>query len=145
MLPRFISERVDINVILAASDQDLIRLGISTIGDRCRLRDVCRRRRYYNTSTTSTASMNSTSRSITTPIVSSNSQNQNTVNNFPDHSNSSSSFFSQVREERSLLFAPCRAEEAAAVEQHQPLALVDLHRSVIRNQGAKLGQLPLYV
>ena len=114
LLPRFISEIVDINVILAASDQDLIRLGISTIGDRCRLRDVCRRRRYYNTSTTSTASMNSTSRSITTPIVSSNSQNQNTVNNFPDHSNSSSSFFSQVREERSLLFAPCRARRGSS-------------------------------
>ena len=36
-------------------------------------------------------------------------------------------------------------EAAAAVEQHQPLALVDLHRSVIRNQETKLGQLPLYV
>ena len=68
--------------------------------------------RYYNTST-STASMSS-SRSITTPVVSSNSQNQNTVNDFPDHSNSSSSFFSQVREERSLLFAPRRARRGSS-------------------------------
>lgn len=48
LLTKFISERVDVSVILTASDQDLIRLGISTIGYRCRLRDACRRRRYYN-------------------------------------------------------------------------------------------------
>ena len=57
LLPKFIIERVDVNVILAATDQDLIRLGIRTIGDRCRLRDACRRRRYYNINSTSTASM----------------------------------------------------------------------------------------
>ena len=108
LLPRFISERVDVNVILAASDQDLIRLGISAIGDRCRFRDACRRRYYNNITSTSTVSMSS-SRSIATPVVSSNGQTQNKVNNFPDHSNSSSSFFSQVREERSLLFAPRKA------------------------------------
>ena len=110
LLPRFISERVYVNVILAASDQDLIRLGISTIGDRCRLRVACRRRRYYNNNLTSTsiASMSS-SRSITTPVFSSNSQTQNIVNNFPNNSNSSSSFFEQVREERFLLFAPRKA------------------------------------
>ena len=53
--------------------------------------------------------MSVASRSITAPVVSSNSQNQNTVNDFPEHSNSSSTFFSQVTEERSLLFAPHRA------------------------------------
>lgn len=46
LLTKFISERVDVSVILTASDQDLIRLGISTIGYRCRLRDACGRRRY---------------------------------------------------------------------------------------------------
>ena len=111
LLPKFISERADVNVILAASDQDIIRLGISTIGDRCRLRDACRRRRYYSNigiiTSTSTASMSS-SRSMTTPAVSSNIQTLITINNSPDHSNSTSSFFSQVREERSLLFAPRR-------------------------------------
>lgn len=35
LLTKFISERVDVSVILTASDQDLIRLGISTIGYRC--------------------------------------------------------------------------------------------------------------
>ena len=32
-LPRFISERVDVNVILEASDHDLILLGINTDAD----------------------------------------------------------------------------------------------------------------
>ena len=74
MLPKVLSERTDVNVILAASNHDLIHLGISTIGSRCRLRDAYRRRRYYNyIISTSTASMSS-SRSITTPVVSSNSQ-----------------------------------------------------------------------
>ena len=48
LLQKFISERFDVNVVLSASDQDSIHLGISTIGGRCRLRDACRRRRYYN-------------------------------------------------------------------------------------------------
>lgn len=46
LLPKFISERVDVSVILAASELDLMCLVISTIGDRCRLRDAYRR--YYN-------------------------------------------------------------------------------------------------
>ena len=43
------------------------------------------------------------------------SQTQNIVNNFPDHSNSSSSFFSQVREERSLLFTPRKARGSSRI------------------------------
>ena len=46
LLPKFISERVDVSVILAASELDLMCLVISTTGDRCRLRDAYRR--YYN-------------------------------------------------------------------------------------------------
>ena len=142
-MPSFISDRIDVNVILAASDQDLIGLGISNIGARCRLRDACRRRRYYNNITsTSTASLSS-SRSITTPVVSSNSQNQNTVNNFPDHSNSSSSFFSQVGEEISLLFAPRRARGNSRTIQ--PLEEADLYCPLVGNQESKLGQLSLSV
>ena len=33
----------DIKVVMSASDEDLIRLGIRTIGDRIRLREACRR------------------------------------------------------------------------------------------------------
>ena len=57
LLQKFISERFDVNVVLSASDQDSIHLGISTIDGRCRLRDSCRRRRYYNITSTSTVSM----------------------------------------------------------------------------------------
>ena len=44
-------ERVDFNVIMSASDEDLIRLAVRTIGDRVRLRDACRR--VYTRSSTS--------------------------------------------------------------------------------------------
>ena len=40
---KFAEERVDLQVISSAGDQDLIRLGVVTIGDRVRLRDACRR------------------------------------------------------------------------------------------------------
>ena len=43
----FISDKVNGNIILAGSDQELMCLGISTIGNRCRLRDISRGRRYY--------------------------------------------------------------------------------------------------
>ena len=45
---KFICERVDVNVILATSDQDLTPLGISTFGNRWRLRDACRGRKPHN-------------------------------------------------------------------------------------------------
>ena len=47
-LPKFICERVNVNLVLAAIDQDLILFGISTFGDRCSLRDACKRRKDYN-------------------------------------------------------------------------------------------------
>ena len=39
---KFEQERIDPQVILASSDNDLVRLGICTIGDRVRLRELCR-------------------------------------------------------------------------------------------------------
>ena len=48
---KFEDEKVDFNVIMSASDVDLIQLGVRTIGDRVRLRDVCRR--VYTRSSTS--------------------------------------------------------------------------------------------
>lgn len=103
MLSKFIGERVDVNVILAAIDQDLKRLEISTLGHRSRLRDAWRRRRYYNIISTSTAGM-STRRSITTPAVNSNSQIQNTINKSPNHSNGSSSFFFPRLEKKDIYY-----------------------------------------
>ena len=40
---KFEDERADVNVIMSASDEDLVRLGVRTTGDRVRLRDACRR------------------------------------------------------------------------------------------------------
>ena len=40
---KFENGRVDFNVIMSASDEDLIQLGVRTIGDRVRLRAACRR------------------------------------------------------------------------------------------------------
>ena len=48
---KFEDEKVDFNVIMSASDVDLIQLGVRTIGDRVRLRDACRR--VYTRSSTS--------------------------------------------------------------------------------------------
>ena len=49
---KFEDERMDFNVILSASDEDLMLLGVRTIGDRVRLRRACRQ--VYTRSSTST-------------------------------------------------------------------------------------------
>jgi hypothetical protein len=41
LLGRFQEQRME---VLAASDQELIRLGVSTIGDRVRIRNACRKK-----------------------------------------------------------------------------------------------------
>ena len=43
LLQRFIAEKVEPETITAATDLDLIRLGVATIGDRVRLRKACRK------------------------------------------------------------------------------------------------------
>ena len=43
LLGRFQAQRMEPQAVLAASDQDLIRLGVTTIGDRIRIRDPCRK------------------------------------------------------------------------------------------------------
>ena len=44
LLQRFIAEKVEPETIPAATDLDLIRLGVATIGDKVRLREACRKR-----------------------------------------------------------------------------------------------------
>ena len=39
----FQNEKVDMKVVMPASDEDSIRLGVRTIGERIRLREACRR------------------------------------------------------------------------------------------------------
>ena len=42
LLSRFVDERVDEKIVLSSTDSELSRLGISTIGDRVRLRELCK-------------------------------------------------------------------------------------------------------
>ena len=56
ILGRFQAQRMEPQTVLAASDQELIRLGVSTIGERIRVRDACKRKVDENTASTSQAS-----------------------------------------------------------------------------------------
>ena len=56
ILGRFQTQRMEPQTTLAASDQELIRLGVSTIGERIRLRDACKRKVDECTPSTSQAS-----------------------------------------------------------------------------------------
>ena len=41
---RFLDEHIDLDNVLSLSDQDLNRLGVERIGDRARLRSLCRQK-----------------------------------------------------------------------------------------------------
>ena len=53
LLGRFRAQRMELVSFLAASDQELVRLGVTTIGERNRLRDVCKKAMGENTPPTS--------------------------------------------------------------------------------------------
>ena len=72
LLQKFLSARFDVNVVLSESNQDSIRLGISTIGGSCRLRDACRRRWYYNIPSTTTVSMSAKKQEHHTSVLNNN-------------------------------------------------------------------------
>ncbi len=56
ILGRFQAQRMELHTTLAACDQELVRLGVSTIGDRIRLRDTCKRKVEEDTPSTSQVS-----------------------------------------------------------------------------------------
>ena len=41
LVDRFDAEKIEPDTVISASDSELSRLGVSTIGDRIRLRDLC--------------------------------------------------------------------------------------------------------
>ena len=43
LVENFTAQRVDVEMVVAASGGELQRLGLETIGDRVRLREACRR------------------------------------------------------------------------------------------------------
>ena len=42
LIVKFQEEHVDISVVLSLSDNELMRLGVDTIGDRVRLKELCK-------------------------------------------------------------------------------------------------------
>jgi hypothetical protein len=53
LLGRFQEQRMEQQTVLAASDQELVRLGVSTIGDRVRIREACKKKEEENNASTS--------------------------------------------------------------------------------------------
>jgi hypothetical protein len=53
LLGGFQAQRMEVDDVLAESDQELIRMGVSTIGDRIRLREACRKKVEENAASTS--------------------------------------------------------------------------------------------
>ena len=41
LIPHFLAERIEPTNVAALSDEELCRVGVTTIGDRLRLRDLC--------------------------------------------------------------------------------------------------------
>ena len=57
ILRRFEDERVDEKIVLSSTDAELSRLGVSTIGDRVRLRELCKQAVQSQGASTSAASV----------------------------------------------------------------------------------------
>jgi len=93
LVPKFEEEKVDFNVILSAGDEDLIRLGVTTIGDRVRLRDACRRASQYSSTSSSSA-------------LSSHSQSGGNVGSSGSDRLFQQSYHENISEERRHLFSP---------------------------------------
>ena len=61
---KFKEEKVDIGVVMSATDEDLIKRCVRTIGQSVRVRNICRRR-YYDTTNNNTHSCGSYSYTTT--------------------------------------------------------------------------------
>ena len=93
LVERFKIENVDISALCNATDQDLARLNVSTIGNRIRLRKVCKIQQQQQQIVTTT----------TTNQTHFSASNQNS--NMPGSSSASSlNSYSQIIRERSSLF-----------------------------------------
>lgn len=44
LINTFSEEKVDLETLISCSDEELSRLGVTTIGDRIRLKDACRKK-----------------------------------------------------------------------------------------------------
>ena len=71
LLPRFNDERIEPELIVAMTDAELTRLGVTTIGDRVRLRSICRKKKDIYTENESTSSTNAVAPSSSDAVASS--------------------------------------------------------------------------
>ena len=71
LLPRFKDERIEPELILAMTDAELTRLGVTTIGDRVRLRSICRKKNDMYTGNESTSTTNTVALSSSDAVPSS--------------------------------------------------------------------------
>jgi hypothetical protein len=96
LLQRFKDERIESEFIVAMTDEELTRLGVTMIGDRVRLCAVCRKKKDL-TETESTSSTNVVQPSNSYPVASSSA---------PHASSSSVSSAASIALERARLFNP---------------------------------------
>ena len=71
LLPRFNDELIEPELIVAMTDAELTRLGVTTIGDRVRLRSICRKKKDIYTENESTSSTNAVAPSSSDAVASS--------------------------------------------------------------------------
>jgi hypothetical protein len=71
LVDKFKAERIEIQTVLSATDEELVRLGVVALGDRVRLREICRK--TENSSSLqlqgSQSSSTSSSQSLAAPVI----------------------------------------------------------------------------
>ena len=71
LLSRFNDERIEPKLIVAMTDTELTQVGVTTIGDRVRLRSICRKKKDIYTENESTSSTNAVALSSSDVVASS--------------------------------------------------------------------------
>ena len=129
LLPRFKDERIEPEFIVAMTDAELTRLGVTTIGDRVRLRAVCRKKKDF-TETQSTSSTNVVQSSNSDPVAWSSASIA---------SSSRVPSAASIALERARLFNPRNSsrKRKATVGTAQFFCLADRHQSKIPNASTK--------
>ena len=141
LLTRFNEERIEPELIVAMTDAELTRLGVTTIGDRVRLRSVCRKKKDINNERIeSTSSTNVLPPSNSYPVASSSASLANS-----SHVPSAAS----IALERARLFNPRHAMNSSRKRKAtatvganrtwtaQFFCLADRHQTKIPNASTK--------
>ncbi len=65
---RFKEEKIEVETVLSATDNKLIRVGVDTIGDRAHLRELCRKKFEENANTDSSSTPRTSGESMSSRI-----------------------------------------------------------------------------